>query len=146
MRTAKTLIRLGGCPGWSESSLGAHAKLLVLLWGDSFLADSVKNSNALKLFYEIFKAWKCHVRKKTWPSHDIFTNLPATQVWNCEYLKYHTRRSQSDDKNAEQLENFYPVMIIPCTFSPLCLCTTPKNVATDPAPSRHIFVMKFTVI
>ena len=28
-RTAKTLIRLGGCPGWSESSQGAHATLLV---------------------------------------------------------------------------------------------------------------------
>ena len=25
MRTAKTLIRLGGCPGWSESSLGAES-------------------------------------------------------------------------------------------------------------------------
>ena len=25
MRTAKTLIRLGGCPGWSQSSLGAHS-------------------------------------------------------------------------------------------------------------------------
>ena len=25
MQTAKTLIRLGGCPGWSESSLGAHS-------------------------------------------------------------------------------------------------------------------------
>ena len=25
MRTAKTLIRLGGCPGLSESSLGAHS-------------------------------------------------------------------------------------------------------------------------
>ena len=25
MRTVKTLIRLGGCPGWSESSLGAYA-------------------------------------------------------------------------------------------------------------------------
>ena len=25
MRTAKPLIRLGGCPGWSESSLGAHS-------------------------------------------------------------------------------------------------------------------------
>ena len=25
MRTAKTLIRLGRCPGWSESLLGAHA-------------------------------------------------------------------------------------------------------------------------
>ena len=24
-QTAKTLIRLGGCSGWSESSLGAHA-------------------------------------------------------------------------------------------------------------------------
>ena len=35
MRTAKTLIRLGGCPGWSESSLGAHAILLVLSSGGS---------------------------------------------------------------------------------------------------------------
>ena len=34
-RTAKTLTRLGGCPGWSESSLGAHAILLVLSWGGS---------------------------------------------------------------------------------------------------------------
>ena len=25
IRTAKTLIRLGGCPGWSESSLGAQS-------------------------------------------------------------------------------------------------------------------------
>ena len=25
MRTMKSLIRLGGCPGWSESSLGAHS-------------------------------------------------------------------------------------------------------------------------
>ena len=25
MRTAKSLFRLGGCPGWSESSLGAHS-------------------------------------------------------------------------------------------------------------------------
>ena len=25
MRTAKTLIRLGGCPGLSESSLGTHS-------------------------------------------------------------------------------------------------------------------------
>ena len=35
MRTAKTLIRLGGCPGWSESSLGAHTILLVLSWDGS---------------------------------------------------------------------------------------------------------------
>ena len=35
MRTAKTLVRLGGCPGWTESSLGAHAILLVLSWHGS---------------------------------------------------------------------------------------------------------------
>ena len=37
MRTAKTLIRLGGC--WSESSLGAHAILFVLSWGGSNMAS-----------------------------------------------------------------------------------------------------------
>ena len=37
MRTVKTLIRLGGCPGWSESSLGTHAILLVLSWSGSFV-------------------------------------------------------------------------------------------------------------
>ena len=33
--TTNTLIRLGGCPGWSESLLGAHAILLVLSRGGS---------------------------------------------------------------------------------------------------------------
>ena len=36
MRTAKTVSRLGGCPGWSEASLGAHVILLVLSWGGSY--------------------------------------------------------------------------------------------------------------
>ena len=31
-----TLIRLGGCPSWSESSLDAKVILLVLLWGGSY--------------------------------------------------------------------------------------------------------------
>ena len=35
MRTAKTLIRLGGCTSWAESSMGAHAILLVLSRGGS---------------------------------------------------------------------------------------------------------------
>ena len=34
---AKTLIRLVGCPGWSESSLDAHVILLVLSWGSSII-------------------------------------------------------------------------------------------------------------
>ena len=33
---AKTLIRLGECPGWSESLLGADAILLALSWDGSF--------------------------------------------------------------------------------------------------------------
>ena len=37
MRAAKTLLRLGGFPDWSESSLGAHAILLILTWGGSFV-------------------------------------------------------------------------------------------------------------
>ena len=39
MRKAKTLIRLGRCPGWPESSLGAPAFLLVLSWGGSFVSN-----------------------------------------------------------------------------------------------------------
>ena len=35
-RRAKTLIRLGGCPGWSESSLGAQVILLVLSCGGPY--------------------------------------------------------------------------------------------------------------
>ena len=39
MRTAKTLIRLGGCPGWSESSLGAHS-LFVLSCRGSIICNT----------------------------------------------------------------------------------------------------------
>ena len=47
-RTSKTLIRLGGCPGWSESSLGAKIILLVLSWRDSYTLDVhlLSNKNA----------------------------------------------------------------------------------------------------
>ena len=38
IRTGKTLIRLGGCPGWSESSLGTQAILLFLPWCGSIFS------------------------------------------------------------------------------------------------------------
>ena len=44
-RTAKTLIRLGWCPGWSESSLGAQVILLVLSCGSSYMSH-VKTKSA----------------------------------------------------------------------------------------------------
>ena len=37
MQTAMTLIRLGRCPGWSASSLDAHAILLVLSFRGSYV-------------------------------------------------------------------------------------------------------------
>ena len=49
MRTAKTLIRLGGCPGWAESLLGAHAILLVLAWGAQLLDSCVLKEKVLQL-------------------------------------------------------------------------------------------------
>ena len=44
MRTAKTLIRLGGCPGWSESSLGAEVVLLVWSYRRRYIAKKKKVS------------------------------------------------------------------------------------------------------
>ena len=65
-RTAKTLIRLSGCPGWSESSLGAHFILLVLSWGGSLMFNSTQ---CLKISYCLFiqsramrKRVLCHMR------------------------------------------------------------------------------------
>ena len=50
------LIRLGGCPGWSESSLGTQVILLVLPWcGSCDLISSVNNA-------EIFDDF-CHTDK-----------------------------------------------------------------------------------
>ena len=49
MQTAKTLIRLGGCPGWSESSLGAHAILLILSWGGSVVSVVCRWGNSCVL-------------------------------------------------------------------------------------------------
>ena len=47
MRTAKTLIRLGGCPGWSESLLGTHAILLVLSCC-SLIQKTIENNQTSK--------------------------------------------------------------------------------------------------
>ena len=42
--TAKTLIRLGRCPGSSESSMGAHVILLVLSCAGSFRDNTLDHS------------------------------------------------------------------------------------------------------
>ena len=54
MRTAKTLIRLGGCRGWSESSLGAHS----LCWFCDEAAHIVVS------FHVTAKIWKLQTSEK----------------------------------------------------------------------------------
>ena len=53
MRTAKTLIRLGGCPDWSESSLGERAILFVLSWGGLIMSKHIVSGFSLGLQAEI---------------------------------------------------------------------------------------------
>ena len=53
MWTAMTLIRLGGCPGWSESSLGAHSLCWFFLQKDRYHAF-----NANKAFITTNSGWK----------------------------------------------------------------------------------------
>ena len=53
MRTAKTLIRLGGCPGWSESSLGAHS----LCWFCHEAAQMYSVKNQVKSGIFVGNTW-----------------------------------------------------------------------------------------
>ena len=51
-RIAKTLIRLGGCSGWSESSLGAHAIFLALSCaGSNAICIGISHSLSVQLSY-----------------------------------------------------------------------------------------------
>ena len=53
MRTAKSLIRLGGCSGWSESSLAAHSILLVL----SCAGSSDKDLPCISTVLQVLSHW-----------------------------------------------------------------------------------------
>ena len=50
-------IRLGGCPGWSESSLGAQAILLVLSWCGPFIVNQQVLLHVSKMFLHYMKEW-----------------------------------------------------------------------------------------
>ena len=56
-RTVKTLIRLGGYPGWSESSLCTYAILLVLSWGGSIYCKNSESSETQKHCSNHPKIW-----------------------------------------------------------------------------------------
>ena len=73
-RTAKTLIRLGGCPGWSESSLGAHVILFVLSCCGSFdFISGVKSRRNCHFSIE------CVLWVVLTTPHDYFTNFAGAK-------------------------------------------------------------------
>ena len=72
MRSVKTLIRLGGCPGWSESSLGAHSLCWfchvaahIYMYGASiYLRTLVRNPVWKKVWNPRCWVWRRH--QNTW--------------------------------------------------------------------------------
>ena len=66
--TVKTLIRLGGYPDWSESSLGAKAILLVLSWGGSNAVSFVSSSESTSLLkqWSNTMTWNCYFKSFNW--------------------------------------------------------------------------------
>ena len=71
-RGQQRLIRLGRCPGWSESSLGAKFILLVLTWGSSNVPGAWGYTRALHK--------KSQVTQYSLTSGSIGTNCPQTTL------------------------------------------------------------------
>ena len=78
MRTAKTLIRLGGCPGWSESSLGAHS----FCW---FCCVAVHIKTWLS-YKHMAKTGYDAAKKRRKSTADLKPALTATQSWQSVQL------------------------------------------------------------
>ena len=73
-----SVIILGGCPGWSESWLGAHAILLVLSWRSSIVKITKLAAhsaiNKIKVVYTVTYQFYSRQCKR-------LTRLPLRQWW-----------------------------------------------------------------
>ena len=77
--TQRRLIRLGKCPGWSESLLGTQIIFLVLTWGGSFTLCKYVGEN--KLSRALRKCVLCHIRTKK-----AQISLRICAVWSAPLL------------------------------------------------------------
>ena len=95
MRTAKTLIRLGGCPGWSESSLGAQ----LLCWFCNEVAQMTPCAIVLWLMH-----LSCSTTKQT---NDICAqiSLGRCPVWT-ESLLFAQRKYRSLATHKAHIEDW----------------------------------------
>ena len=74
MRTAKSLIKLGGCPGCSETSLGAQVIVLVLSCCGTFLVS-----------YDVVIAFLCYRSSQMQCTLDVFVISGRLEV-HLEFL------------------------------------------------------------
>ena len=76
LRTAKTLIRLGGCPGWSESSLDAHSFSGFVMRRLKCLSHSLPSV----LRGSILKTWSVHIQLAVSQTKPVKT-FQSSFVW-----------------------------------------------------------------
>ena len=79
VRPGKSLIRLGACPGWSESSLGAQVILSVLSCCSSFMIVNPNNTRDISLTFGELPEMRCKMSSKTCHFSPKFWNLPNMQ-------------------------------------------------------------------
>ena len=91
-RTAKTLIRLGGCPGWSESSLGAQS----FRWFCHEAAHITVSLRKPCLFYELPAVQKISIQ------FYIHIYLCSNIRWHTEHTHTHTKRIKNKKKKKKK--------------------------------------------
>ena len=80
MWTAKTLIRLSGCPGWYESSLGAHAWRWAYTLGAHAHVGFVTRRLTFKSVYELFRPYLRDLACLKEPSYNLSLIIPGIQT------------------------------------------------------------------
>ena len=109
-RTAKTLIRLGGCPGWSESSLGAHILLVLscfssLVWFQVCHANPSERARFIRCIYNLLNSSSPAVRYEAAGTLVTLSSAPtAIKVGN--YLEFHSYLIRAGPRSS-----------VGCTFS-----------------------------
>ena len=81
MRTAKTLIRLGGCPGWSESSLGAQSLCWFCHVAAHFAIIKLSTISRLSKQHVNITHFHLHVQKENAHCLSKYIFFKSEKVW-----------------------------------------------------------------
>ena len=90
MRPAKTQISLGGCPGWSESSLGAQSFCWFWHEGAQMLFEFKRETDILQKNHSVNVKQGCHqlvINKRIWWSINVCTVI-LPFVWQASQFDF----------------------------------------------------------